>query len=496
MARFNQPVDFTVPTSLCVCFSIENNMEFDLSPEGRKALWATVTGAIEDFYSNTGNLPVAPVLDADGIRNYIRDFEVGAAKAPDEVLEHILKGMREFAVHTPHPAYFGLFNPRPNFPGILADALVAAFNPQLAAWSHAPFAVEVEQHLVRYFGQKFGYPPEKLDGVFTTGGAEANLTALLCALTQTFPKYAISGLYGLQKQPVIYCSAESHHSIVKSVRIAGMGSNSVRTVPVDHALRINTSKLLLQIENDRDEGYYPLMIIATAGTTGAGTIDPLNEIAQIAEDNNIWLHVDAAYGGGLVLSSMAELLTGIEKADSITFDAHKLLSAPMGTSMFLTRHKEVLSATFRITAAYMPKEATGLDVVDPFVHSIQWSRRFNGLKLYLSLLLLGEESYRTTIDNQLAMGRLLRQKLVNHNWEIYNGTELPVICFSRADLIDQPIKVSAIAEKIIKNGKVWLSVYPVAGKMTFRVCITNYNTGESELDLLISELDVAVGDVL
>jgi aromatic-L-amino-acid decarboxylase len=467
-------------------------MNFDLTPDIRIELWDQVISAIEDFYTNTSSLPVAPKLDLKNIRSYIAEFYGTDKNNLSTILEHVVTGMTKYAVHTPHPAYFGLFKPRVNFPGILADTLTASFNPQLAAWSHAPFAAEVEDYLIKLFGQKFGFGETETDGVFTTGGAEANLTALLCALNHAFPDYSERGLRSLNAAPVIYCSTESHHSIIKSARIAGLGSIAVRTIPVDGELKMDTALLRSMANEDTKNGFFPLMIVATAGTTGAGVIDPLIEIAEIARQNKIWLHTDAAFGGGLVLSGSASLLAGIEKSDSITFDAHKWLSVPMGTSMFLTRKKNILSEVFRINTAYMPLEGQQLEINDPFVHSIQWSRRFNGLKLYMALLMLGENSYRETIDNQIKMGGFLKQRLTDNGWEIYNNTPLPVVCFGKPFFKANDKKASEIAQNIIKRGKAWISVYPVRDISTLRACITNYNTGYKEIEVLLNELKTAL----
>jgi aromatic-L-amino-acid decarboxylase len=464
-------------------------MNFDFNPDDRNALWNHVLLLVENFYAHTQVLPVSPELDASQIQAYITGFSQKQQKDSLAIIDHVVLGMTRYTVHTAHPAYFGLFNPRPNFPGILADTLTAAFNPQLAAWSHAPFAVEVECYLVKYFGRKFGYQEQAADGVFASGGAEANLTALLCALNHYFPAYAESGVQSLKEKPIIYCSSESHHSIVKSVRIAGLGSDSIRSIPTDKMLRMDVDLLKKQLKEDRQNGFFPLMIIATAGTTGSGAIDPLAEIAAIANSAQIWYHLDAAYGGGLALSSLSSLLNGAGQADSITFDAHKWLSVPMCTSMFLTRHSNILGQTFRITAEYMPKEASQMPITDPYVHSIQWSRRFTGLKLYLSMLMLGEEGYRETIDNQIRTGKLLKQRLIEQGWEIYNDTELPVICFGKPAFKEHPEQVARIVNQVIGSGKAWLSAYPINGVPSLRACITNYNTTELEIETLLEALN-------
>jgi len=428
-------------------------MTFDLDKQQRKTLFNYVIDKIESFYASTEKYSISPNLDVKEIRNFINKSDFDIQDDFKQAINHVVEGLEEFSVHTPHPKYFGLFNPRANFSGILADLITAAFNPQLAAWSHAPFAVEVEAKLIQDFGLKFGYAANTIDGVFTTGGAEANLTAVLSALNLTFPEYAKTGLIEISQRPIIYCSQEAHHSINKAAKSVGLGHSSVQNIPIDKELKLDINSLKERIEQDSIAGNQPLMIIGTAGTTGTGTIDNLPALGKIADKYNLWFHVDAAYGGGAVLNGeLKSQLKGIEMSDSITFDAHKWMSVPMGTSLFLTSHKKILGKTFRTTTEYMPKEAKELDVVDPFTHSIQWSRRFVGLRLYLSLLFFGWDGYENVVGHQSNMGNLLRKKLID-------------------------------------SGKSWISVYPINQIPAFRACITNYSTTEKELDEFVEEIN-------
>lgn len=465
-------------------------MNFDLSPQERRELWELLLSQLERYYAHTAELPASPALNPREVTALAEKYGLGKGIAPRQAIAHVLEGLTRYAVHTPHPMYYGLFNPRAAFPGILADTITATFNPQMAAWSHNPFAAEVENFLMRELGQKFGFPKENADGVFASGGAEANLTAVLCALNHHFPDYANAGLTGIGKRPVMYCSAEAHHSVIRAGRVAGLGLDAVRPIPVDAGQRMRAELLEEQIKKDRAAGFHPFLAIATAGATGAGAIDPLPEIAALSERYGLWLHADAAYGGALILDeTQKHLLRGIERAHSITFDAHKWLSAPMGAGMFLTRLPEILSRSFRITADYMPKEAQQMPVTDPFTHSIQWSRRFIGLKLYLSALFFGWEGYGEVIRHQSRMGSLLKEELRKSGWKVYNETELPIACFMDSAHEQAPGFARAVADRVLKSGKAWISVYPVGGVETLRACITNYATGEKEVRELVKLLN-------
>ncbi len=211
----------------------------------RAALWRQLTETIENHINRVSELPVAPEIDVAEIRSRLAFFDFAEPLAPLAALDFAARNLREFQVHTPHPSYFGLFNPAPTAMGIAADALVAAFNPQLAAWSHSPFASEVEQHLIRAFAARFGYDALNADGTFCTGGAEANHTALIAALVRHFPNFENEGLRGLEKQPVFYVSSQSHHSLVKAARFCGLGTNAVREIKTDERFRMDVDDLVV-----------------------------------------------------------------------------------------------------------------------------------------------------------------------------------------------------------------------------------------------------------
>ncbi len=181
---------------------------------------------------------------------------------------------------------------------------------------------------------------------------------------------------------------------------------------------------------------------------------------------------------------------GIERADSITFDAHKWLSVPMATSLFLTKHPDALGKTFSIRANFMPQEEDEIDRLGSYTHSIQWSRRFIGLKLYMPLLVFGWKGYEETILHQIEMGQLLEKKLVQNNWKIYNDTDLPISCFTDSKFENDPEFTKYIYNSFLETGESWIINYPVGNVFTLRACITNYATNESHLDALILSLNV------
>lgn len=458
--------------------------------EERIVLWSEMIGQAESYFEGIESLPVAPALDQSELYALLDGFSFDEPGSRLDVLHRFTEELKRHQVHTPHPCYFGLFNPAPAFMGILGESIAATLNPQLAAWSHSPLAVETERRLIDAFARKFGLSNESSDGCLTSGGAEANLTALLCALAERWPGVLDNGLHGISARPAFYTSAESHHSFLKAARTTGLGRGALRTVPVTDTLQMDCDALGRMIEEDREVGYEPFLIVGTAGTTGAGIVDPLTTISDVARANGLWFHVDAAWGGAAVLvPELCTVLDGIENADSITFDPHKYLSIPMGAGMFLTRHREILSKVFSVNTAYMPKEGERLPVVDPYVHSLQWSRRFIGLKMFLTLATTGWSGYAEVLRRQSEMGDLLRERLTESGWNVLNRTKLPVVCFTPSDeKWDMAIHQRA-ADAVVESGSAWISTILLGGeKPALRACITNYRTEPQHIETLLAIL--------
>ncbi len=471
--------------------------DFNLSGKERQEVLTHVIALLEEYYNHTRDLDVAPTLDKQEIYDYVSQFDFTTKVDFKQGAGVIIEGLRRYAVHTPHPRYYGLFNPRASFAGIVADLITATFNPQMAAWSHAPYAAEVEDYLIHQLGKKFGYDTSTSDGVFCTGGAEANLTAVLCAIKRIFPLSSEGGLRSLSVQPIIYCSAHAHHSVARAARITGLGTLCVHSIDTDGRHSMDIEALKRQINIDIAAGLKPMMVAATAGTTGLGSIDPLVEIGVLCRSEGIWLHVDAAYGGAVALSpTHRQILKGIEGADSITFDIHKWLSVPMAASVFITRHHEILGDTFGMTAGYMPRDSQGMAVTDPYMHSIQWSRRFIGLKLYMSLLFYGWKGYEELVDRQMELGQSFASRIQSDGWTRVNDSPLPVICFTDFRQKGDAQFCQKIVTYVLNTGQAWLSVYPLDGQDVLRVCINNYDTTMEDVDALIELLATARSEVI
>jgi aromatic-L-amino-acid/L-tryptophan decarboxylase len=455
----------------------------------RRAVLARAGELIDRYLEAVPGMRVTPRAEPAEVRAHVEALSFDRPVSPEQALAHLADGLDRYQVHTPHPRYFGLFNPAPATVSIAADALVAAYNPQMATWTHSPMGVEVERYLLRALGGRFGYPADQVDGTFCSGGAEANHTAVQVALHTAFPEVGVEGLAGLGARPVLYASAEAHHSLHKAARVSGLGEAAVRAVAVDDHLRMQPAALAQMIRDDRAAGLAPFLVVGTAGTTSAGIIDPLAELAGVAAAEGLWYHVDAAWGGAAALiPELAACLAGIERADSITLDAHKWLSVPMGAGLFITRRAGALARAFATRTAYMPRPVPGAP--DPYAHSLQWSRRFIGAKLYLALAVAGWEGYAEALRHQVAMGDRLRRCLPSRRWRVVNDTPLPIVCFVDPELDGR--RLGMIAARVQDQGRAWLSSTRLAGATTvLRACITNAGSGPGDLDRLITELDRA-----
>jgi glutamate/tyrosine decarboxylase-like PLP-dependent enzyme len=456
-----------------------------LDPSAREELWRELGVALENAIE-TEQLANLTEHDASEVRAFVERIDFEAPLQPGHALRFAVDGLSRYTINFRSPRYFGLFDPAPAAMGVVAEALVAAFNPQLAAWLASPFAIEAEQKLVRAFGARFGLPAETVDGTFTSGGAEANLTAVLCALTHAFPDVSEHGLRALPQRPVFYLSEEGHPSLHKAARVTGLGEGAARRIPVDEQLRIDVDGLRAAIGRDRAHGHAPFLVVATVGTTSAGVIDPLPAVAGIAAAEGLWLHVDAAWGGGAALvPELRPALAGIERADSVTFDPHKLLSVPMGAGLYLTRHPDVLEAAFHVSASYVPGSG---ELVNPYTHSLQWSRRFIGLKVLLALAVAGWEGYEAVLRHQVAMAELLRERLRAAGWHVMNDTPLPLVCFVDEAGVDPERIVDAVNAS--GRARIFGATLP-PGRHVIRAAITNFRTGPHDIDELVEALDLA-----
>jgi glutamate/tyrosine decarboxylase-like PLP-dependent enzyme len=429
--------------------------------------------------------PVAPTIDLNAFRRELSGFDFRAPSPLGQLLGWSIAQLERGVTQVTNPRYFGLFNPAPSFPAQCADRIAAAFNPQLATATTSPAAVEIEAHVIRAVARRVGLPPEA-GGHFTSGGAEANFTALICALTRAETGFAETGARAFAGPPLFYVSRESHLAWFKIAHQAGIGRAAVRLVATDGSGRLDPDALGRMIEADRAAGSVPVMVAATAGTTNAGMIDPLAAAAEIARRFGLWFHVDAAWGGALIASDrLRARLAGIDRADSVTIDAHKWFAVTMGCGMFFARHPGILSATFHAANDYMPSHNAARD---PYLNSVQWSRRFLGLRLFLSLAAAGWEGYAKHVEHALEIAALLKRELRMRGWTIANDSPVAVVC---AEPPPGSAEIAAIVSHVLASGTAWISAATFEGRPVLRACVTHGGTTPDDVAALVAGLEAA-----
>lgn len=440
----------------------------------------------EEVLRASGDLvsgPVAPRISIEESRARVAaidlDRPVGLPQATREAAEL----MRDGDLSSASARCFGYFNPTAAWPGVIADALAAARNPQMCVVTHAPASVAMERRVVAWMLERLGFPQDAT-GNFTSGGSEANATALLVALVRANADFAEEGLSSFDGTPCFYASADSHLAWIKIARAAGLGRKAVRLVETSGDGRLDPEALREHIERDLLAGYNPFMLAATAGTTNAGEIDPLHECRAIADDYGIHLHVDAAWAGALVVDPKRRaLLDGIELADSVTIDAHKWLSVPMGAGMVFVRDLAAVAQAFAVTTGYMPAG----DGADAYLMSNQWSRRFIGLRLWMMLRATGAEAYGRMFDRQFELADYLRAELPRNGWRVRNHSVLPVVLFEDAQGGRSSRELASALEA---DGQTWLGCVDFEGRTLLRACVTSFLSSREDVDLLLERLAV------
>jgi glutamate/tyrosine decarboxylase-like PLP-dependent enzyme len=427
--------------------------------------------------------PVTPTIDMQAFRSELAGFDFSKPQPLEDALRWAIQRMEQGIVQMANPRYFGLFNPGASFPAQCADRIAGQFNPQLASSASSPVPVALESHLIQAIARRAAFG-DAATGHFATGGSEANYTALICALTGACTNYAYDGVRAFAGPARFYTSRECHIAWLKIAHQAGVGRAALRLVPTDGRGRMDPKALADAIAEDRAAGAVPVMIVATAGTTGAGMIDPLHACADIAQQQKLWLHVDAAWGGAALASNrLRAALGGIERADSMTIDAHKWLATTMGCAIFITRRGELLSEAFHASTSFMPSSISG---VDPYLNSVQWSRRFLGLRLFLSLAAAGWEGLGAHVERAVAIAAIIKERLMASGWSIANDSPLAVLdAIPPAQLGD----ARTLVRRVVTSGRAWVAPATFEGRDVVRICVTNGETTMQDVGELLAALN-------
>jgi|SRR5579872_1257585 len=469
-------------------------MRFDLDSATRRRLGYRLIDQIDNFYSS---LPERPVQLPAERRSFaaLNDPLPEHGEDAERVLEELFQEMVAKGFHVPSANYFGLMNPTPTYIGVMAEALVAGLNPQLATVKRSQLASKIEHEAVRWIGERVGWPAA-FNGTFTTGGNEANFSGLALALAAKFPDAIEDGVATIDGQPVLYASEEAHHSIDKSAGLLGIGRSALRRIPVNDRIELNPEVLSERIGIDIRAGKKPFCVVATAGTTNSGAVDDMVAIGEVCRRHDLWLHVDGAYGGSAIFSDAhRNLVRGIEQADSITIDPHKWMAMPLAAGVILTRHPDMLERAFAVAAPYMPKAAEAKGSDNSRI-SAQWTRRMNSLKLWLTLRVHGRQAYEEHIDRQLRLAAGFVDWLkTSEHFELAAPQVLPIVVFRLKSRTLSPAELTQAHEEIVDevtgDGQRWISETKVRGQSVIRMMVISYLTEERHLAGLESALTAA-----
>nr|AUN36189.1 aromatic-L-amino-acid decarboxylase [uncultured bacterium] len=457
----------------------------EISPEQFRLLAKQVCDLVADYLETIDARPVAPSVTGAETEKTFRAPLPEKALGPESLndLQNVLRYSRGN-----NGRFFGYVLGSGELVGALADLLASVINQNVTAWRSSPSAVTIERTVISWLSEALGC--KDFTGTLTGGGSSANLMGLAMAREAI----ASANEKRLSAKVTVYASEEVHMSIPKAVALLGIGRENLRLVRTDGSFHMLTEELERAITRDKDSGKTPIAVVASAGTVNTGAVDPLTQIAAIARKHNAWFHVDGAYGALAAIAARGRF-QGLELADSISLDPHKWLYQPLDCGCLLYRDPDAARKAFSHTGDYT--RVLSSDPIEGFAffeESLELSRRFRALKLWLSLRYHGFEAFRKSIKDDLGYARDLAEKIVNEpELELVAPVELSAVCFrylgaggrSEGDLNRlNPL----ILKEVNKKGRVYLSNATLRAKFCLRACIVNHRTKPEDLDVVISEV--------
>jgi aromatic-L-amino-acid/L-tryptophan decarboxylase len=411
------------------------------------------------------------------LREALPEAGIGMAPALDLVRERIVP----HALRPSHPRFLAFVPGAPCFPAVLGDWLCDGLNLFAGVWKEGAGPAQVELVVLDWFRQLLGLPPEA-GGILTTGGSEAILTALVAAREPLAPEQ--------RARAVLYFSDQRHWSVDRGARIAGLRPDQVRPLPADHNQRLPIAVLRQAAADDLRAGRWPWLVVANAGTTNTGSVDALDELADICAEHRLWLHADAAYGWAAALTDDGRRrLRGIERADSISLDPHKWFAQTFDAGCLLMRRGAALAETFAMRPEYMQDVEPDPDEVNFADLGIALTRRFRALKIWLSIKALGIDWFRRVVAHSLRLAELAERLLIDAGgFELLARRELSVVCFRyapqdwRGDLDALNRRLCAEA---VRTGRVFLATTRVAGVVAQRFCFVNWRTTTADVEEIV-----------
>ena len=445
------------------------------SPDEMRSMAEVASSFLRTFIEG---LPDSPASDLEGLAEAATAFREPATE-DGTGFEDLVERVRTAAGKgflTPGPGYLAYIPGGGLWAAAVADFIAAGINKYVGVWHAAPPLVQIEATAVRWLCDLFGYPTEAR-GILTSGGSLSNLSAIVTARHAKLREDFLDG--------TIYVTDQVHASVAKSATVAGFPKRSLRTVPRDAGLHMETDALRRMIADDRAAGARPFLVVPSAGTTNTGAVDPLEEIASIAEEHGLWMHVDAAYGGPFQLTERGRReFAGIERADSITLDPHKAMFLPYGTGALLVRDGARLRDAHTVHADYLQDLAQEDEIPNFTDYSPELSRDFRGLRLWLPIKLHGLRAFRDALDEKLDLTRFLYDELRQ-----VDGLELPwppevtVVAFRFArNRRDSDDLTRELLDRINASKRVFLSSTMIDGRFVIRACIVSHRTHRDRIE--------------
>ncbi len=466
-----------------------NIKDFFIDPEGKNAeqirnLGYSIVDFIIDKFANLKNQPIFNYITPKKLNAIFSDSIPDTGIEWKDLLEEIKDKVLNYSFYFGHPRYIGHMITQPSVPSILLDILISALNQSLFLWEVGPSAAHLEREVIRWLCKLFGYG-DSSGGTFLAGGSVANLTALLIARN-----LFVSTGKDLSKL-VVFCSEYSHFSIKKAVNFIGLREENLVKVPSNANGKMDPYILNELIKKEISFRKIPFFVVATAGTTISGAIDPLLEIHNICKKYDLWLHVDAAHGGAIIFSNKwRHLLDGINKADSIAFDPHKWLYNSIPSATILLKNESSLRhLLFKAPYIEEPENEEGVRP-NQGESAIQGTRGFDALKLWASIKLIGTKGYGVIIDHCIDMTQYLASIIKNQKeLELCSNPEINILCFRALSKYGDHNKLNLKIQKILEaKGKAFLSIATFKGKKVLRAVILNYCTHKRDLKFVLDEV--------
>ena len=415
------------------------------------------------------------------------------ARSADDILRAFQETIEPFPFGNGHPRFWGWVNSPPAVMGVFADALAAAMNPSCAGGNHA--AIYVERQVLNWFRDMLDFPARSM-GLLVSGGSMATMTALAVARhAKSGVDVRVNGLRDAPRPFAFYLSSEAHSCARKAIELLGFGSASIRTIPAGADYRMKIDALEAALDDDRARNVQPIAVVATAGTTNTGAVDDLDAIAELCRRRDVWLHVDAAYGGPAILSTeYAEVLRPLSRADSIALDPHKWLFVPVEAGLVLVRDAEAMRSAFSLVPPYLRTDGSSTGVGGPpwfSEYGFQQTRGFRALKVWMTMQQFGLNGYKAAIEDNLTLARHLADCVRSApDLGLMAPPSLSVVCFrflspSRPDEEAVAALNRALLERLQLGGEAFLTSTELRGRFVLRACIVNYHSTRADIDRML-----------